>query len=218
MTIDERLNRLERSNRRLKTFIMVFLCVVIAIVVMGAASTAPKILDVQKLILRDEAGEERGELFTTDKAWGLVLYNKDQTKAASIFVSGATNGVMLSDQNGNVRQSFTSDLNGSEWNIFRPESRSAQFNVIDNSEGTAVTVRDKANVNRVQFGVSSKGVALTLSDADGGVRSALSDSGEGISSFTKDGSILWTPGWDKFSPEEKAKIQKLVPKMSAPNP
>jgi hypothetical protein len=84
MTIDERLKRLERANRRLKTFIMVFLCVVIAIVVMGAASTAPKILDVQKLILRDEAGEERGELFTTDKA----TYRLSHSSVRSFTVAG----------------------------------------------------------------------------------------------------------------------------------
>jgi hypothetical protein len=209
----ERLARLERSNRILKAILSVCLACVAVVFLMGAASTTPKIIEAQKFILKDGAGSERGELFATDKAWGLVLFNKNETKAASIFVSSEMNGVILSDQNGNLRQSLTADLSKSELNIYRPGSDSAQFGVTDNELGAALTFRDRANNDRVDLGVSPKGSVLTLADENGAIRAAVTGEALGFVSYSKIGELDWAPGWDKFSPEEKATMQKLMRKL-----
>ena len=60
------------------------------------------------------------------------------------------------------------------------------------------------------MGVSSKGSGLTLSDAAGKLRTALTDTELGIASFSGTGELQWAPGWDKFSPEEKVKMNKLI--------
>ncbi len=70
--IHERLTRLERSNWLLKVMLSSCLCCGAVVFLMGAASTAPKIIEAQKIVLKDGAGNERGELFATDKAWGLI--------------------------------------------------------------------------------------------------------------------------------------------------
>jgi hypothetical protein len=208
----ERLARLERSNRILKAILSVCLACAAVVFLMGAASTAPKIIEAQKFILKDGAGNERGELFATDKAWGLVLFNKNETKAASIFVSSEMNGVILSDQNGNLRQSLTTDLDKSELNIYRPGSDAAQFEVIDSPLGAALTFRDRANNDRVNLGVSPKGSALTLADESGAIRAAVTGGPLGFVSYSKSGELDWAPGWDKFSPEEKAKMKQFMRK------
>jgi|SRR2546421_7799607 len=208
-----RLDRLERSNRRLKMAVSVCSLGAIAMMLMGATSTAPKVVDAEKIILRDSTGNERGQLFANDNAWGLVLFNKNGTKAASLVVSAGLNAVILYDQNGNLRQTITTNLDQSEWNIFHPGSESAQFGIIDNGEGTALSFRNRANNPQVELGVSSKGSSLNLSDSNGGIRAVISGGEIGFASFTKDGNLEWSPRLDQFSPEEKKKIKALVPKL-----
>ena len=91
------LEKLERSNRRLKTSLAAFACCAVAVLLTGAstASTSSKVIDAEKISLHDSAGNERGQLFATEKAWGLVLFNKDGSKAASFVASPAMNGVLV---------------------------------------------------------------------------------------------------------------------------
>jgi hypothetical protein len=211
--IHERLTRLERSNRLLKIMLSICLCCGAVVFLMGAATTGPKIIEAQKIVLKDANGKERGQLFATDKAWGLVLFNRNETKAASIFVAPEANGIFLDDANGNIRQSFTSDLSRSDWNIFRPGSDTPQFGMTDNEQGTALTFHDRANGERISLGVSAKGSGLTLSDENAQIKAAVTGTELGFASFSGDGELQWAPGWDKFSPEEKAKMKQLMPKL-----
>ena len=84
--------------------------------------------------------------------------------------------------------------------------------------GTAAAIRDRANVQRVELGVSQKGSALALSDGNGMVRTALAGDEEGIITFAKDGNLQWSPTWDKFSPKEKEQLKGLLPKSPATKP
>jgi hypothetical protein len=217
-SIERRLHKLESSNRLLKAALAVCVLVGAAAITLGATSVAPKVLDVQKIIMRDEAGNERGQLFATDKTWGLVLFNKKGTKAASLFVAQEGNGLIVSDQNGNIRQALTADLSQSNFSIFHPGSDSAQFELTDNAQGTAEVIRDRANVQRVELGTSDKGSALALSDNNGTMRTVLSGSEEGIVTFAPDGSLKWSPTWDKFSPQEKEQLKGLLPKSPTAKP
>jgi hypothetical protein len=211
--IQERLSRLERSNRHLKVALLAGVLCVSVVVTMGAVSTAPKVLEAEKIILRDAAGNERGQLFANENAWGMVLFNKNSTKAATLVVSDTINGIVLFDQNGNLRQTITTNLDQSELNMFHPGSDAAQFGVIETGQGTSLTVRDRTNKPRVELGVSPKGSALNLSDSNGRMRAVMSGGEIGFVSFSQDGTLEWSPGWDKFSPEEKEKIKALLPKM-----
>ena len=213
LTESERLDRLERSNRRLKAALLGCACCVLALLVMGAVPSAPKVIETQKLILRDGAGNERGELFASDTFWGLVLFNKNKTRAASLAVGSEANGLLLFDQNGNVRQALTADLNESAWSVLRPGSDSAQFAVTDNPLGTALSVRDRANVDRITLGISQRGAGIGVADADGATRSFIGDSQLGFITFAKDGTLEWSPDLDKFSPEEQKHLKELIPKL-----
>ncbi len=213
--ISDRLDRLERSNRNLKTALSGCLCCAVAVMVMGASATptTPKVIDAEKVILRDAAGNERGQLFASENSWGLVLFNKNGSKAAALVVSPALNAILLSDQNGNVRQTVTSDLNESHWSVFHPGSDTSQFEVVDNAQGTALSFHDKANNPQVELGVSTKGSALIMSDSQGAIRASMTGQGIGFALFANDGKFQWAPGLDNFSPEEREKIKALVPKL-----
>ena len=157
MTIDQRLQKLESSNRVMKTALTVCILVVVSVVTIGATSVAPKVLDVQKIILRDEAGNERGQLFATDKAWGLVLFNKSGTKAVTLFAASEANGFVLADRNGNVRQALTSDLNETNWSIMRPGSDKAQFELRDTDCTPSVRGNSWAHMQLLGFSRGLRG-------------------------------------------------------------
>jgi hypothetical protein len=208
----DRLDRLERTNRFLKAAVTILCCVAAAVAVMGAASTAPKEIDVQKITLRDSTGNERGQLFAADNGWGLIFFNKNKTKAASLGVGSGMNALALFDQNGNMRQVISSNLDDSAWNVFRPGSDTAQFQVVDSNQGTIMSIRDKGNNPRVEVGYSANGSVLNMSDSNGAIRTSVSGGNLGFASFAEDGSLAWAPGWDKFSPEEQEKMRALMPK------
>lgn len=208
-----RLTCLEKSNRHLKAVALICILGAVAFVFMGADQTAPKTLEVQKITLKDALGNERGQLFATDTAWGLVLFNKDGSKASSMFVTRDMNAIILDDPNGNLREVLTSDLNQSQFQVFKPGSDSAQVAFTDNAAGTGLILRDRANVGRIGIGLSEKGAIIDLADKNGRTRAMMEDGEIGFATLTRDGDLRWSPDWDKFSPEEKAKMRSLMPKI-----
>ena len=214
MTLEKRLDNLERSNRNLRAVVM---CLIAAITLFTvAARPSPKVLEAEKIVLRDPNGKERGQLFATEKAWGLVLYTENGQQALDLVASTTVNGLMISDQNGYGRQIFTSDTNQTTWGIFHPGSKPAQIEITDKQAGAEIVVRDRSDVQRIELGVTDKGPGLALSDTNGTMRTVLA---EGlIASFSKDGTINWSPEWERLSPEEKQKVKGLSPKMPTGKP
>jgi hypothetical protein len=180
---------------------------------MAARPTAPKVLDAEKVVLRDGAGNERGELFASEGAWGLVLFNKNNTKAATLMGGNTFNGLILCDQDGNVRQSMTTNLTESHWSIFHPGSESPQFEVVDAAQGTVLSFRNRANNPQIEVGVSQSRGAMSMSDSNGRIKTVISGDEIGFASFSKDGTIAWSPGFDKLSPEDQRKVKASGTKM-----
>ena len=83
----QRLDRLERENRRLKRIGAFVLGAIAAVVIMGqaTASKVPKVIEAQEFVLKDSNGGVRGVLgkissdmamgFSPDQNYGLILYN-----------------------------------------------------------------------------------------------------------------------------------------------
>ena len=216
MTLEKRICDLERSNRRMRAAFSVCLCCAVAMILMGASSPAPKVLEAQKIILRDGAGNERGELFATDASAGLILFNKNNSKAAAFVVGSELNALLLFDQNGNIRQSVSSSMDESAWNVYRPGSDPAQFSVLDNAVGTAMTIRDRTSHDRVSLGVSSKGSIIILADAAGAARAIMGE-GLGFASLTSEGTVDWSPEWERLTPEERKQLKGILPKLPKQN-
>jgi hypothetical protein len=214
MTLEQRLDNLERSNRNLRAVVMCLLTAVVLFTM--AARPSPKVLEAEKIVLRDPNGKERGQLFASEKAWGLVLYTENGQQALDLVASTTVNGLMISDQNGYGRQIFTSDTSQTTWGIFHPGSKPAQIEITDKLAGAEIVVRDRSDVQRVELGVTDKGPSLALSDDSGTMRTVLSD-GQ-IASFSRDGNISWSPEWERLSPEEKQKMKNLLPKTPTGKP
>lgn len=211
MTLEQRLDNLERSNRKMRAGLVMCLLVAIALFTLGARPSAPKVLEAEKIVLRDTNGNERGQLFANEKSWGLVLYTESGQQALGLVASTTVNGLLISDQTGYGRQVFTSDKNQTTWSIFHPGSKLAQIEITDKLPGAEIIVRDRSDIQRIELGVADKGPGLALSDANGTMRTVLSEGV--IASFLQDGTIKWSPEWERLSPEEKQKLKTLLPKI-----
>jgi hypothetical protein len=130
-----------------------------------------------------------------------------------MFVGRDMNGMYLNDPNGNMRLVLASDLNQSQFQAFRPGSDSAQIAFMDNGEGTTLVLRDRSNIGRIGMGTLGNGASIIVADKNGRTRTMIEDGGFGFSLITADGDLKWSPDWDKFSPEEKAKMRSLMPKI-----
>src|SRR5712691_9591992 len=96
MTLEQRLDNLERSNRKMRAGLVMCLLVAIALFTLGARPSAPKVLEAEKIVLRDTNGNERGQLFANEKSWGLVLYTESGQQALGLVASTAVNGLVIS--------------------------------------------------------------------------------------------------------------------------
>lgn len=208
-----RLDKLERSNRRLRGTLTFALVSLLGLAALGATSSTPKVIEAERFVLLDAAGAERAVLFSSDKTAGLIFLNKNKTRAASVMVGSETNGVMLWDRNGNLRQVLSSDLDESAWNIFEPGSDKPQISFTDNQQGAALVVRDKTNHDRVSLGFSAQGSALMLGDEEGVTRSAVTADGLGFTTFSADGSLEWSPTLAQMTPDQQKRLKGILPKL-----
>src|SRR3989442_13559618 len=85
MTVEQRLDNLERSNRNMRAGLVVCLLVAIALFTMAARPTGPQVLEAEKIVLRDPNGNERGQLFANEKSWGLVLFTVTGNEALGLL-------------------------------------------------------------------------------------------------------------------------------------
>lgn len=82
--LTQRLDRLERENRRLKTFCLVTLIVVAAVMLMG--QSGPPIVEAQRFLIRDPATGKARATLSADAGGniGLVLLDHHQKPRAEL--------------------------------------------------------------------------------------------------------------------------------------
>jgi len=107
-TVEQRLEQLERENRRLKLAGMI-------VVVLGGATLlwilgqlVGRTVEARRFILRDSGGEKRAEIAIGSEGMaGLWLYDKNGKFRATLTVTGAgTPDLVLYDENGRNRAEF----------------------------------------------------------------------------------------------------------------
>jgi hypothetical protein len=83
MSVEERIDRLERENRRLKLAGGGLVAAALIVVLAGAATTQqPDTIEVKGLILKDDDGKKLGELTSDERGTGIVFYDSEgETRA-----------------------------------------------------------------------------------------------------------------------------------------
>ncbi|MFQ5848888.1 MAG: hypothetical protein ACE5IQ_14595 [Candidatus Methylomirabilales bacterium] len=100
--MEERLNRLERENRRLKKLGSVALAVIAATVLMGYV-VGEKVVEAERFVLLDPNGQPRAVLAVAKGGAGLYLYDsKGKLRAGLVGGTADDTGLHVYDQNGKL--------------------------------------------------------------------------------------------------------------------
>jgi len=203
-TVDElllRVQQLERSNKRLRCFLATLALAGGTVVLMGTAApqhSVPPVIEAQQFVLKDAAGHERGSLFTNDQVWGLVLYNRDSSKAAALAVTEGSNAVLLNDGQG--KSGIAAYAKSDESNL-------AMFD----AKGSVLGLRDDNGTDRVDVAFAAPdGGGVVINDANSTTRTLLGEREPGIATFNPKGSFLWAAGLDSFDKDSQKRIREAA--------
>lgn len=108
-TLARRLDRLEREHRRWKRVGSLFLVALAAVVLMGQASPAGRVVEAERFVLRDGSGKVRATLATLDdNRVALFLYDQDERPRAGLGLRADGGvGLTLYDRAGRPRTALS---------------------------------------------------------------------------------------------------------------
>jgi hypothetical protein len=191
-TLCERVERIERQNRRFRLLGGAALAAFGALVLMGQAPVKGRTLEAETIILKDADGKVRLRMETKGHAVLLRLFDRQEQvreelavadKAAYITIGDATGrprimagvqgegnadetSLALSGKNGDPMAELTSTGDTSGLKIFDAHHRLASSFLVS-PEGNNVTISDPAGTPRARLGLIGDKSALLLYDGNG---------------------------------------------------
>ena len=145
LAVLERLETLEKQNRRLKQAVALFMIFVSSLVLMSAAGHKGRTVEAQQIALKDEAGNTRAILGMRSAGPGLALYDGNGDKVQALLTVLSTGPVLgLYDADGTAR---------------------VLLGVTP--KGATLTFNDPEGKLRAEMGFSAEAAHVTFFDRDG---------------------------------------------------
>jgi hypothetical protein len=209
MSSEERLLRLEQSNRRLKAGMVAIGVVATALLILGAAAPTPRVITAEKFVLLDSSGRERAELSSNSKAAALQFSNADGSRALIVSSGSTDNAVIIDDKKGQIREGLITGADGNAQIALMHDGMDQDaFTITDDAKGTIMAIRDPNGNERVDVGVTPKGGSLAVADGNGRVRTAIAD--QGFVSMDPGGKLLWGSMYADMTPEERKRVIDII--------
>jgi hypothetical protein len=145
-TLEDRVAKLERENRRWKRGAVLVLAVLSGLVLMGQ-TPRPRVSDevrTRSLVIVDQAGKERAALSAFKEGPRLSLWDEAGNERVALYANKDEGHLSLRDQVGNERAS----LQGGK-------------------DGAALFLQDEAGKEQVSLYAGKEGPRLLLDDAEG---------------------------------------------------
>ena len=111
--LSQRVNRLERENRRWKRCGLAFACLAGVGLLMGQASHSSQVVKAQRVIIVDEEGNERIVLAGAKDQATLVLKNGAGQASAVLSAAKESAGLSVTDTDGKLRINLAKDFRAS---------------------------------------------------------------------------------------------------------
>ncbi len=174
----DRLDRLERGNRRLRRFgLFAFLGVGLVFLMGQAGGNIPEVIEARRFVVKDASGRNLAALGTDrDGAPLLVLTNLDGGLGATLEVTAVRRPALtLYDRTGNSRAIMSVDSEGSPSLSLTDKTGTPRVGLAVATQGSGglVLYGDK-NTARASLGLgTSWSPYLVFMDDDGNIRTAL---------------------------------------------
>ena len=208
-TLTQRLDRLERGNRRLKLAVAVLLISLAAVGVMGQVSpkAAPKVIEAERFVLRDTSGKPRATLVVAaDGTSGLSLYDQNGKGRLRLYVDTSGPSLALADQNGKLRATLRLDADGSPGLTLFDRGEKLRGGLGLHTDGSPLLgLLDQSGKLRATLGVATSGPSLVLHDENQKYRAVLGHAAlkttaagtveqrpeSSLMLLDKDGKVIW---------------------------
>ena len=170
-SMERRLQRVERDNRRLRRAAVVLVLGIAAVVLMGQARAQRRTVEAEAFVVRDRGGQVRALLRAFDNgAVGLSFYDPGGAPRAWLRVlTDGTPGLVLSDQAGQTRTLLNVQGDGLAGLLLYDQNGNARawLNVLADGTG-GLALFDETRESRAWLRVLADGSpGLTLWDAYG---------------------------------------------------
>jgi hypothetical protein len=200
MTIDERIEKLERGLSRAKrtnTALLIILCLAVAVMISGAAveekkTELAKEIRAQKILLEDENGKVRIGLTTTGDEPRLKLLDKNGNVRVKLYVQGEFDleaGLKICDERGTVRSEIKLNANSPSMSL-NDYSGQSLISFTNTSGMSLFALRsggDSGPLIRLYADKSELEMSLVDEKKQPRIQSRLRDNGAGIYIGDKDG-------------------------------
>ena len=166
-----RLEKLEKQNRRMKQAGALVLILAAALVLMGQAP-ATRTVEANDFVLKDESGKVRGRLYMTALGPSFALLDENGKQRASLGVLADMPGLSLFDANGRGRVGLVNGPSGPGLALFDAnEKKRASLHLV--AEGPGFYLHDASEKGRAGLFLLADGPRLTLYDGNEKVRASL---------------------------------------------
>jgi len=156
----ERLEKLERQNRRLKQMGAVALLIAAAVLLMGQASPN-RTVEANEFVLRDGNGKVRGTFSMADLGPQLALLDANGIQRVNLLLTVRTPSLFLSDANGQNRVALQVSETGPFLDFYRTDGELAAW-FLGPDEGGLIGLRAPNGDRRLLLRVSEDGPAVEL--------------------------------------------------------
>ncbi len=208
-TLTQRLDWLERENRRLKLAGAVLVISLAAVGVMGQVSpkAAPKVIEAERFVLRDTSGKPRATLVVAaDGTSGLSLYDQNGKGRLRLYVATSGPSLALADPNDRLRAQLNVDADGSPHLVLFDQGEKPRGGLGLHTDGSPIlTLLDQNGKVRAGLGAATSGPSLFLNDENEKYRAVLGHAAlkttaagtmeqrpaSSLMLLDKDGKVIW---------------------------
>lgn len=173
-TLEMRLDRIEKQNKRLKSFMVMFSLLLVPLFLLGAKQGLQDAefgqISAQGLTIRDGSGNQLITIGTNkEEGIGISIYNQTGQRVLTLGVpaDGEGNGIMVSDAEGRPRIGLGMDegLPG----IALLDKKSSKMLAMggDNKNGYGLLISDSKEVQRIGLGFRDGNAGIMLYDEKG---------------------------------------------------
>ncbi len=166
--LEERIQRIERQNRRFKQLTCAALVALGVLVLMGQAPVKGRTVEAETIILKDADGKVRARMETKAQGVLLRLFDKNEQRREELMVGDKGAYITLGDSTGRPRMMFGVHGEGDD------DEASLAMNGKDGKSGTEL--RAAVGASGLKILDTQGNVALALQTLPSGNAFAISDS------------------------------------------
>jgi len=172
MTIDERIEKIEKQNRRLKSYMVFFIIILLAFPLMGAKAGLNnghfRQITVEKIAIVNGAGQELMLIGSQQDKTGIRILNKAGKRVLSI---GATtddrgSGILIADKEGRPRFGLGMDMGLPSFAMVDENGKKIMA-MGGNKKGYGLVIMDEKEVERAGIGYDQGNAGIMLYDDKG---------------------------------------------------